>query len=352
MVYNRPASLMNVIFPHTEEELVDDPIPLQAAAQLFGIKVDRLRKAAGEGRLEVRWVGSQRLVLPSEVERFLAVNGRAPAQKEVPVVGKGDGTARVIAVAVPKGGTGKTTTVLNLGAALAEQGQHVLLVDFDPQASLTLSLGYKDNPPEQTIYSAMKYFLATYESQIDQAILPTAAGFDLVPSSVRLNLANEELTATPQRELVLKKLLAPVVSRYDTILIDTLPYLGILVVNALVAAQEVIIPVQATFLATESVTLMLQQIHSMRRSGLNPDLQVCGILLTQVKPRTLLNRQFVDLTRQEFGTHVPVFDTVITETNQFAESQAMEQTILQYAPKRGGAIAYRTLAEEVRNGAR
>ncbi|MDQ5852563.1 MAG: ParA family protein, partial [Chloroflexota bacterium] len=259
----------------------------------------------------------------------------------------GDAMARIIAVAVPKGGTGKTTTTLNLGAALSEQGKRVLLVDFDPQGSLTLALGVRAHELEHTIHSAMKYFLATYEPQLELAIQPTSVGVDLVPANIRLNLANSELTVATQGELVLQKLLAPVAARYDAILIDTLPYLGILVVNALVAAQELLIPLEAEYLATESVALMLEQIQFMRRSGLNPNLTVCGILLTQVDSRTVLNRQVVEFTRKEFGSRVPVFETVIKRSVRFPESQASGQSILQYDPNGEGARAYRALAEEV-----
>ena len=325
----------------------EEELPLREAAQRFGVSLARLRRAAWDGRLAARFLGHQYLVTASEVERFLREKGHQPAEAKRSTPGEGAAMTRIIAVAVPKGGTGKTTTALNLGAAWAEQGKRVLLVDFDPQGSLTLALGLRANELEHTIYSALKYFLATFESQIELAIRPTDAGVDLVPANIRLNLANEELAVAPQRELVLQKLLAPIVPRYDAILIDTLPYLGILVVNALVAAQEVIIPLQADYLATESVTLMLQQIQYMRRSGLNPDLEVCGILLTQVKGRTVLNRQFIDFARQELGSRVPVFETMIADSIQFGESQAQHLSILQYSPNREGARTYRALAEEV-----
>ncbi len=322
-------------------------LPLREAAQQFGVSLGRLRRAAWDGRLAARFLGHQYLVLPSEVERFLRERGHQPSQGRASTERGAESMTRTIAVAVPKGGTGKTTTTLNLGAALAEQGKRVLLVDFDPQGSLTVALGLRANELEHTIYSALKYFLTTFESQIELAIRPTSVGVDIVPANIRLNLANEELTMAPQREFVLQKLLAPIQQRYDAILIDTLPYLGILVVNALVAAQEVIVPLQADYLAAESLTLMLQQVQYMRRSGLNPNLQVCGILLTQVKSRTILNRQFVDFTRQEFGSRVPVFETLITESIQFSEAHAQHKSILQYAPSREGARAYRALAEEV-----
>ncbi len=145
---------------------MEEPLSLREAAARFGIKVDRLRKAAWEGRLQVRLVGTQRQVVPSEVERFLRTGGQSrPAT--VPSTTQGEvAMARIIAVAIPKGGTGKTTTVLNLGTALAEQGKRVLLVDSDPQASLTTALGFAAHTLEHTLYSVLKYYLTTFHSQI------------------------------------------------------------------------------------------------------------------------------------------------------------------------------------------
>lgn len=326
---------------------MEEPIPLQEAARQFGIKVDRLRRAAWDGRLDTRRIGNQRLVLPSEVTRFLREGGRQTASPRPASSREGDAMARIIAIAVPKGGTGKTTTTINLGAALAEQGQRVLLVDFDPQGNLTQSLGLRPADLEHTVYSAIKYFLSRFEPQLDLAIRPTAIGVDLAPASARLNLANDELAVAIQREFVLQKLLAPLQQRYDVILIDTLPYLGVLVVNALVAAHEVLIPLQAEYLATESVALILDQIQLMRRSGLNPDLAITGILLTMVDQRTVINREAAEYARREFGRQVPIFDTVIKRSVRFPESQASHQAILQYEPGGEGARAYRALAEEV-----
>jgi len=326
---------------------VEELIPLQDAARLFGVKVDRLRRAAWDGRLGTRRVGNQRLVLPAEVARFLREGGRQRAPDPLPVAREGDAMARIIAVAVPKGGTGKTTTTINWGAALAAQGQRVLLVDFDPQGNLTQALGLRPADLEHTVYSAIKYFLTRFEPQLELAIQPTGAGVDLVPTSARLNLANDELAVAMQREYVLQKLLAPLAPRYDVILIDTLPYLGVLVVNALAAAREVLIPLQAEYLATESVALILDQVQLLRRSGLNPHLRIAGVLLTMVDPRTVLHREAVAYARHELGHHVRIFDTVIKRSIRFPESQASHQTILQYEPHGEGAQAYRALAEEV-----
>jgi len=330
---------------------VEEPIPLRDAAQLYGVKVDRLRRAAWDGRLDARLLGNQWVARPSEIERFLRDGGRRRTHIEPVARREGAHMARIIAVAVPKGGTGKTTTTLNLGAALVEKGKRVLLVDFDPQGSLSLALGERPDEQQATIHSAMKYYLSTFDPQLEVAIRPTSIGADLVPATIRLNLANAELTVAPQGELVLKKLLAPLTSRYDFVLIDTLPYLGILVENALVAAHEVLIPLEAEYLAVESVSLMLQQIQFMRKSGLNPDIVVRGILLTHVDTRTVLNRQFAEFTRKEFGSQVPVFDTVIRRSVRFPESQAYHQSILQYEPQGEGARAYRSVAQEVMDAA-
>jgi chromosome partitioning protein len=263
-----------------------------------------------------------------------------------------DGLARVIAVAVPKGGTGKTTTTMNLGAALAEAGQRVLLIDFDPQGNLTQSLGLRPSELEHTSYTAIKHFLLRFEPRLEDAIYRTAihTNLDLVPTSARLNLANDELAVAIQREFVLQKLLASVRTQYDFILIDTLPYLGVLVVNALVAAQEVIIPLQAEYLATESVELMFDQIMLMRRSGLNPELRVAGILLTMVDLRKIIDREAISYVRDTFGGSVTVFNTMVKRSVRFPESQASHQSILTYQPTSDGAGAYRSLAQEVLHG--
>ncbi len=202
---------------------MDDRITLQAAARQFGVKPDRLRRAAWDGRLDAQMVGNQWMVLPSEVERFLRDGSRQRAPAARLAQREGAAMARIIAVAVPKGGTGKTTTTLNLGAALAEQGQRVLLVDFDPQGNLTQALGLRPGDLEHTVYSAMKYFLTRYEPQLELAIHPTDAGVDLVPTSARLNLANDELAVAIQREFILQKLLATLTSLYFLIIIYSLP---------------------------------------------------------------------------------------------------------------------------------
>lgn len=253
--------------------------------------------------------------------------------------------ARTIAIAVPKGGTGKTTTTMNLGAALAEQGKRVLLVDVDPSGSLSRALG-QDTVVEPSVFSAITHYLETYEPQLHRTIVRTSIGVDLSPTDVRLNNADTVLRTALNGQLVLKQLLAPLAPVYDYILIDTLPYLGILVTNTLVAADEIIIPMEAEYLATQSVPVMLQHVAQVRKSGLNPDLHVTGILITKAA-RTTISRQIIEYTRTEFEDHVKVFETVIPDTVRFTESQAMGQTILTYDANGKGAQAYRALAEEV-----
>jgi chromosome partitioning protein len=325
----------------------EEELPLRAAAERFGVSLGRLRRAAWDGRLAARYLGHQYLVKPAEVERFLRDKGHQATPRPHGARPEGDGMAQIVAVAVPKGGTGKTTTTLNLGAALAEHGKRVLLVDFDPQASLTVALGLRPDELEHTVYSAIKYFLSTFESQVELAIRPTAAGVDLLPSNTLLNLANEELILAAQREFVLQNVLEPVTGRYDVILIDTLPYLGVLVVNALVAADDVLIPLEAEYLATASVSLIIKQVELMRRSRLNSDLDIAGILITKVDDRTIMSRETVAHARKAFGSRVTVFEQTINNSVDFPTSQARHETILQYAPQSRGAQAYRALAEEV-----
>jgi chromosome partitioning protein len=257
--------------------------------------------------------------------------------------------SRIIAIAVPKGGAGKTSTTLNLGAALAERGYRVLLVDFDPQGNLSLSLRVGAGSP--SLYGVIKTFVATWEPHLDEIIQPSPINYvDIVPTDVWLNEADEELRSADRREYVLQKLLEPVAPAYDFVLIDTLPYFGMLVKNALVAADEVIIPMQAEFLATQSIAMMLKLVERIQRSGLNPLLQVLGVLVTQVDLRTNMGRQAETYVRSEFLGKVPIFTTTVKRTVRMAESQALGQSLFQYDPEGDAAAAYRALAEEVING--
>ncbi len=258
--------------------------------------------------------------------------------------------ARVLCISAPKGGVGKSTTALNLGAALAERGQRVLLVDLDPQGSLTRIAGAEPEALEHTIYTAFKHFLTYYEPA-DLPILSSSIGVDVVPSNSVFTAAEEELLLAVRREVVLQQLLQPMMGRYDTIIIDTAPSLGVLVQNALVAAHQVIIPLEAEYLATPSIPLILKKIQITHRTGLNDHLSIAGILVTMTDDRTVMSRETVAYIRQTYGAHVPVFRTTIKRLVQFPNSQALHQSILQYDPQGEGSKAYRALAEEVLHAA-
>jgi chromosome partitioning protein len=194
----------------------------------------------------------------------------------------------------------------------------------------------------------IKEFIATWEPSLGRVIVPsTIPNVDIVPTDVWLNEADEELRSADRREYVLQKLLEPIAPAYDFVLIDTLPYFGMLVKNALVAADEVIIPMQAEFLATQSIAMMLKLVERIQRTGLNPLLRVLGVLVTQVDMRTNMGRQAESYARTEFLGRVPIFTTTIKRTVRMAESQAMGQSLFEYDPDGDAAAAYRALAEEV-----
>ncbi|HEX6292904.1 MAG TPA: AAA family ATPase [Herpetosiphonaceae bacterium] len=329
----------------------EDLIPLKLAAERFDANYDTLRRAAYDGRLKAERHGNQYKVRPSEVQRFLTEGGRAPSfQPTGAAPARGLDRCRVLAVAITKGGVGKSTTTLNLGAALAERGLRVLAVDCDHQCSLTLMAGVNIQGVHHSLYTAMMDYLTTFQPILEPAIEPTAIGFDLVPASVRLTRADKELNLAPQREFVLQKLLAPVLPRYDVVLLDTEPTTNNLVTNALVAAHEVLLPLEAEPVALESLAVTLEDIAQIQRSGLNPTLTIRGVLLNKVDERLNVHRQAIEYTRTEVGANVPIFQTMIKRSTRFPESQGLNQSILRYDPHSDGANAYRRLAEEVIRG--
>lgn len=255
--------------------------------------------------------------------------------------------AQVIAVAVPKGGTGKTTTTHNLAVALVERGKRVLCVDLDPQSNLTYAVGVDTRANAHTIYAAIHAYLQTFDVTADQAIVRTEEGFDIIPSNVRLTLAESELVSGGLGPIVLQRLLEPLYDRYDMILLDCQPSLGIIVRNALVAADSVIIPTKAEAFSVESVNLMLDMIDGMHRSGLNADLQVLGIVFTQVKERTKAARDAREYTVESYSDRSPIFQTKIPEATAVPSSQAHMKSVLVYDRRGPVAQAYRALAEEI-----
>ncbi|MFQ6059114.1 MAG: ParA family protein [Anaerolineae bacterium] len=248
--------------------------------------------------------------------------------------------ARIYAFANQKGGVGKTTTAVNLGAYLAARDKRTLLVDVDPQANATSSLGVDKNAVNPSVYHAL-----IQEVPLDQIILLThRLHLDLVPSSPALAGAEVEMVPLLGREYLLQRALAPVRERYDYILVDCPPSLGLLTINALTAADGVIIPIQCEYLPLEGLSLLLRTINLVRER-LNPRLTVTGMVMTMHDARTNLSRQVVE----EVQSHFPqvVFNTVIPRSVRLSEAPSYGETILSYAPGSAGALAYEALTDEV-----
>lgn len=246
----------------------------------------------------------------------------------------------IIALANQKGGVGKTTTTINLGVALAERDQRVLWVDLDPQAALSNGIGLEPDSLTRTIYNVL-----VDGNQDALAILqPVRPGIDLLPANIDLAAAEIELVAAFSRESLLKDALAPLVPRYDFILIDCGPNLGLLTINALTAAHLVLIPLQCEYLALRAMSTLLKTIVRVR-ARLNPQLQVAGILGTMYHTGTRHADEVLNQARALFSQRV--FDIYVKKSIRFAEASAAGKSILEFAPDHEGAKAYRTLAEVI-----
>lgn len=250
---------------------------------------------------------------------------------------------RVISVANQKGGVGKTTTAINLGAALAERQKRTLLIDLDPQAALSSSFGLQPHKLEQTIYNV----LTRPDLPLAATIHSVRPYLSLVPANIDLAAAEVELVSAYGREYVLKEALKGIRPRYDFLLIDTGPNLGLLTVNALTASDEVLIPIVCEFLAMRAINMLMHIIARVQKR-LNPDLRVLGILSTMYDNRTVHTREMLEELRTYFGDKV--FDAVITNSIRFAEAPAVHKPILEYASTHPGSEAYRSLAEEIIHG--
>ena len=251
------------------------------------------------------------------------------------------GPARVIAVANQKGGVGKTTSTINLGAALAEYGRKVLLVDFDPQGALSVGLGVPAHELETTIYN----LLMERGVQAEDVIRKTGVdGMDLLPSNIDLSAAEVQLVTEVGREQALGRAIKPVLDRYDVILIDCQPSLGLLTINALSCADFVLIPLACEFFSLRGVALLMDTIEKVQ-DRLNSDLRILGILATMFDPRTLHTREVRQRVIEAFGDLV--FDAVINRTVRFPETTVAGEPITTWASNSNGAKAYRLLAREV-----
>ena len=253
----------------------------------------------------------------------------------------------IIALSNQKGGTGKTTTCANLGIGLAQEGKRVLVVDNDPQASLTISLGWTqpDKLPV-TLSTLMGRAIMDEPIRAEEAILHHSEGVDVLPTSIELSGMEVSLVNAISRESVLRQVLEELSPRYDHMLIDCMPSLGMLTINALAAANSVIIPVQAQYLPAKGLEQLLQTVAKVRRQ-LNPRLKIDGILLTMVDSRTNFNREISALLRETYGGKIRVFATDIPHSVRAAEISAEGKSIFTHDPHGKVAEAYRALTKEV-----
>ena len=253
----------------------------------------------------------------------------------------------VIAVVNQKGGTAKTTTVENLGIGLAKAGKKVMLIDTDPQASLTICLGYPrpDDLP-MTLTDLLSSSINERPVNLSEGILHQAEGVDLIPANIEMAGLEVALVNTMNRERMLKQFLEPIKGSYDYILLDCMPSLGMLTVNALAAADAALIPVQANYLSAKGLEQLLQTINKVKRQ-INPKLRIEGILLTMVDGRTNYAKDISSLIRETYGAKIKVFDAVIPRSTRAAEISAEGKSIFAYDPKGKVAAAYEDVTKEV-----
>lgn len=254
--------------------------------------------------------------------------------------------AKTIAVCNQKGGVGKTTTALNLGAGLVRQGKRVLLCDCDPQADLTQSLGWNGDELENSIGRLMYLVTQDYQPIVRDTILHHEEGVDLIPSNLDLSSMEASLVNAMSREKVLDSLLADVKKDYDYILLDCMPSLGMITINALTAADEVIIPVQAQYLPAKGMTQLMKSIDKVR-THTNPKLKIGGIVMTLVDSRTNLAKDVINSIRTHYGMAIRIFDAQIPTAVRAAEAAKTGQSIFSYDAGSKAAAAYETLTKEV-----
>lgn len=270
----------------------------------------------------------------------LGPTGRLVTEFPVPPKLNGHGPARIIALCNQKGGVGKTTTTVNVGAALAEYGRRVLCIDFDPQGALSAGLAV----PTHDVLTIYDLLLSQSHDPAEAIQKTSTPNLDVIPANIDLSAAEVHLVNEVAREQILARVLRRVANDYDVILIDCQPSLGILTVNALTASHGVLIPLECEFFALRGVALLVETIDKVR-DRLNPALELDGILATMYDPRTLHSREVLERVVETFGDKV--FDTVIGRTVKFPDATVAAAPITEFAPDHAAAEAYRQLAREL-----
>jgi len=257
---------------------------------------------------------------------------------------------KVIAVCNQKGGTSKTTSCVNLGIGLAMEGKKVLLVDSDPQGSLSISLGYPEpDEMENTLATVMMSIVNDEELCLEDVLIHHEEGVDILPANIELSAIEVSLVNVMSRELILKQLIERIRGDYDYIIIDCMPSLGMMTINALACADAVLIPVQAAYLPVKGLVQLIKTIGRVKRQ-LNPKLKIEGILLTMVDNRTNYAKDICAMVYEVYASSIKVFKTEIPMSVRAAEISAEGSSIYKYDPKGKAAYAYRELTKEVLNG--
>ena len=275
-----------------------------------------------------------------EPSSALGPTGRPHTDFPTPEPLRGHGPARIIALCNQKGGVGKTTTTINLGAALAEYGRRVLAVDFDPQGALSAGLGIATHDVA-TVYDLL---LGSVQDPTEAIVNSGDPNLDVIPANIDLSAAEVHLVNEVARETILARVLRKVSDRYDVVLIDCPPSLGLLTVNALTAAHGVLIPLECEFFALRGVALLVETIDKVR-DRLNPAISLDGILATMYDPRTLHSREVLERVVETFGDQV--LETVIGRTVKFPDATVAGAPITTFAPDHSAAESYRQLAREL-----
>ena len=255
--------------------------------------------------------------------------------------------AKITALCNQKGGVGKTVTAVNLGIGLAREGKRVLLADIDPQGSLTASLGYqRPDQMENTMAEILGRVILDEPQAPDEGIIHHAEGVDLLPANIELSGLEVTLVNTMSRETILRDYLNSVRDRYDVILLDCCPSLGMLTINALAAADEVIIPAQAHYLSLRGMEQLIRTISNVKRK-INPALEIAGILITMADMRTNYSREIIELLRNTYGSKLRIFDSIIPLSIRAAETSAEGRSIYLHDPAGKVSAAYTALTQEV-----